>query len=150
MSAIARKINLGIAAGALAAAATLTPVSVANAAPVIPAPQAGLANSVGAECDETSTTPCFAPMSIVYPDIDNFGPIPILQNNLWWFGAANPNPPARSNILVFTPLTLIPGFLKPAYSWFTQRINIEACVFGGSVKVGPYGTTTVSVGNGCA
>ncbi|ANE83275.1 hypothetical protein A7U43_25605 [Mycobacterium adipatum] len=74
----------------------------------------------------------------------------IFQNDLWWIGRANPTPPPRADVLVFTPLSLIPGFLKPAYSWFTQNLNFEACFLGASVTVGPYGTTTVAVGRGCA
>jgi hypothetical protein len=154
MSAIARKISVGIATGAMAAAATLSPVTVANADTSIAI--SSLGSKIGsAECEPTTTTAC-APVGLpsaaaVSGALPSPGGIvrSVFQNDLWWVGPANPNPPARSEIFVFTPMSMVPGFLKPAYGWFTQNLNFEVCLLGGSVKVGPYGTTTVSVGRGC-
>lgn len=153
MSAIARKINIGLAAGAMAAAATLTPVTVAHAVPATETISAvgGHAGVLSEpDCETVSGAPCAEGM-MQAAALPTPGSVvrSIFQNELWWIGQANPNPPARSDILVFTPMSLIPGFLKPAYGWFTQNLNFEVCLLGGSVKVGPYGTTTVSVGRGC-
>lgn len=154
MSALARKIGVGVAAGAMAAAATLSPVTVANADPSVAI--SSLGSKIGsAECEPTAGNPCLpaAKLPTAAPLQSTSGPggviQSIFQNDLWWIGKANPNPPARSEILVFTPMSLVPGFLKPVYGWFTQNLNFEVCLFGGSVKVGPYGTTTVAVGRGC-
>lgn len=154
MSAIARKISVGIATGAMAAAATLSPVTVANADS--PATISSLGSKIGsAECQPTTATSCLTttlmPTAAALQSAS--GPAgfiqSVFQNNLWWIGKPNPNPPARSNVLVFTPISLIPGFLKPLYGWFTQNLNFQVCLLGGTVTVGPYGTTTVSVGRGC-
>lgn len=155
MSAIARKINVGIAAGVISAAATLSPVAVASA-DIAAAPISSLSSRIGAaQCEPTATTAC-APVGLPSAAaVSGALPTPggvvrsIFQNDLWWIGQANPNPPDRAEVLVFTPMSLVPGFLKPVYGWFTQNLNFEICVLGGSVKVGPYGTTTVSVGRGC-
>ena len=156
MSALARKINIGIAAGAMAAAATLTPVTAAHAQPAAPVPAGVVGGQIGqaddTDCVTVSGTPCatsFAPSAVGATSTPGSIVRSIFQNDLWWVGKANPNPPERSTILTFTPLSLVPGFLKPAYSWFTQNLNFEACFLGASVKVGPYGTTSLSVGRGC-
>lgn len=158
MSAIARKINIGLAAGAMAAAATLTPITVAQAQPV-PAPMSALGGMAGGLDDDSCVTVTGAPCASTLISAAAAGPSAaatpgsivqsIFQNDLWWIGRANPNPPARADILVFTPLSLVPGFLKPAYSWFTQNLDFEACFLGATVTVGPYGTTSLSVGRGC-
>ncbi|QYL23744.1 hypothetical protein [Mycolicibacterium diernhoferi] len=157
MSALARKINIGVASCAMAAAATLTPTTVAQAQPA-PAPISALGGQLGqlgdSDCVTVSGAPC-ATAFVAAAAGPSASATPggivrsIFQNDLWWIGKANPNPPARSNILVFTPLSMVPGFLKPAYSWFTKNLNFEACFLGASVKLGPYGTTTLSVGRGC-
>lgn len=154
MSALARKINMGAAACAIAAAATLTSAGVAQAQPA-PAPISSLGAQIGsAECVPSSTVSCTPSLptasSAALQSATPGGIVrSIFQNDLWWIGPANPNPGARAEILVFTPMSVVPGFLKPVYGWFTQNLNFEVCVLGGSVKVGPYGTTTVSVGRGC-
>lgn len=154
MSAITRKISVGIATGAMAAAATLTPIPIASAD--TPVAVSSLGSKIGStECESTATTPCAPaaklPEAAALQSDNGPGAViqGIFQNDLWWIGKANPNPPARSNVLVFTPLSLVPGFLKPLYGWFTQNLNFEVCLLGGTVTVGPYGTTTVSVGRGC-
>lgn len=157
MSALARKINIGVATCAMAAAATLTPATVAQAQPA-PAPIGVVGGQLGqlsdTDCVTVSGAPCataFVAAAAGPSATSTPGSIvrSIFQNDLWWVGKANPNPPARSNILTFTPISMVPGFLKPLYGWFTQNLNFEVCLLGGSVKIGPYGTTTVSVGRGC-
>lgn len=150
MSAIALKINSGVAAGLICAAATLSPVTTANADTGI-ASAGTLGSQVGsAQCVPTATTPCDPiglPTAAAVAAADPTFPDSLIQNRFWWLGPANDHP--RSEILVFTPLSLVPGFLKPAYSWFTQNWDVELCVFGLTGTLGPYGTTTLSVGRGC-
>ncbi|WP_267291311.1 hypothetical protein [Mycobacterium hackensackense] len=117
---------MGVATCAVAAAATLTPAIAAQADIATPAP--------------------LAPVTQV---IDNIAQDNWLQNQLWWIGTANPNPPAQTTVLVFTPLSLIPGFLKPIYKSITGGLNFQVCLLGASAKIGPYGTLTVSFGRGC-
>jgi hypothetical protein len=73
----------------------------------------------------------------------------ILQNGLWWFGTPNPTPPTQTTVFTFYPLALIPGFLQPFFGWFSA-INLEACVLGVTLRIGPYGTVSGSYGSGCA
>lgn len=150
MLAIARKVNVGLAAGAIVAAATLSPVSVAHATvdpftsvgthigapPCVPAP--------GVDCPVQLLQSAAQQSANFSFDWDS-----LIQNNLWWLGRENPNAPPRSPILVFTPMTLIPGFLKPLYGWFTANWDLEVCVLGLTATLGAYGKTTISVGRGC-
>ncbi|GAA2533804.1 hypothetical protein [Mycolicibacterium diernhoferi] len=145
-------MNIGIAAGAVAAAATLLPVSVAHA-DTEAAPTGSLGSQVGsAQCVPTATTSC-APIGLpsaaaLAAAASNPGfPDNLIQNKLWWLGRANDKP--RSTILEFTPMSLVPGFLKPLYGWFTAKWDLEVCVFGLTATLGPYGTTKLSVGRGC-
>ncbi|MGU3497924.1 hypothetical protein [Mycobacterium sp. C31M] len=120
----------------------------AQAAPPAPLPAVGIGSTLDADDDcGTAANPCLD-FSSAAVSATASSPNNIFQNQFWWFGPANPNSPTNP-VFTFTPLSLVPGFLKPAYSWFTQNLNFEACVFGASVKVGPYGTTTFSVGRGC-
>lgn len=150
MTAIGTRIQTATAACAIAAAAVLTPAAVANADPA-PIPMAGLGSSV---CDPSATLDCTAAVSPFASSslslIPLGAPPNILQNGLWWFGTPNPAPPTQTTVFTFYPLALIPGFLQPLYSWFTQNLNFEACVLGVTLRVGPYGTVTGSYGHGCA
>lgn len=152
MSAVARRINTGIAAGALCAAATFSPLTTANADTPI-ATAGTLGSQVGsAQCEPTATTSCEPiglPTAAAVAAADPTFPDSLIQNEFWWLGRANPNAPPRSTILEFTPMSLVPGFLKPLYGWFTAKWDVEICVFGLTATLGPYGTTTVSVGRGC-
>lgn len=143
MSVITQKLSIGVASCAMVAAATLTPVTVASVAHA-ESPTGVVGSSFAQPACDPATAIC--PQAVVQATAS---PNNIFQNQFWWIGPANPNPPARSDILVFTPLSLIPGFLKPAYSWFTQNLNFQACFLGATVTVGPYGTTSLSVGRGC-
>jgi hypothetical protein len=103
-------------------------------------------------CEPTATTSCEPiglPTAAAVAAADPTFPDSLIQNDFWWLGRANPNAPPRSEILVFTPLSLVPGFLKPAFSWFTQKWDVEICIFGLTATLGPYATTTLSVGRGC-
>lgn len=150
MSAIALKINSGVAAGLICAAATLAPVTTANADTTI-ATAGTLGSQVGnAVCEPTATTSCDPiglPTAAALAAADPTFPDSLIQNEFWWLGRANDHP--RSTILEFTPLSLVPGFLKPAFSWFTAKWDVEICIFGLTATLGPYATTKLSVGRGC-
>lgn len=120
------KFQVTAAACAVAAAATLTP-------------------AIAAQADIATPVP-LAPVTQV---LDNIAQDNWLQNQLWWIGEANPDAPPQTNVLVFTPLALIPGFLKPIYKTITAKLNFQVCFLGASAKIGPYGTFTVSFGRGC-
>jgi hypothetical protein len=150
MTAIATKFQTGAAACAIAVAAALTPTPVAHADPVMPVPTA---LGASAECELAGGPGCETETaSIGAASLAPFiGPPPnILQNGFWWFGPANPAPPPdTTDFFTFNPLPLIPGFFRPLWGFFTQNLNFEACVLGLSVKVGPYGTVTGSIGSSC-
>ena len=152
MSAIARKISSATAACAVVAAATLSSASIASAEPQI-APIASLGSHVGeAQCVPDATTSCAPvglPTAAAVRAADPTFPDSLIQNDFWWLGRANPNAPPRSTILEFTPMSLVPGFLKPVWGWFFAKWDLEVCVFGLTATIGPYGTTKVSVGRGC-
>ena len=57
--------------------------------------------------------------------------------------------PAYEDVLAFTPLALIPGFLKPLYKALTGWVDFQVCAFGVSLRVGPYLRTSITVGRGC-
>jgi hypothetical protein len=164
MSTATAKFQLGVGVVALAAAAALTPV-VAQAdttAPLRPALTSfsqGLGDTaglpVGAVCDNpTSTGDCAivtaAPANIT--GNSNSKQVaswfkPVIQNQLWWFGKANPTPPTQTVILYFEPINL--PIVGPVFGWF-PNINYESCVLGYTRTVGAYGATTISVSRGCA
>ena len=120
------KFQVTAAACAVAAAATLTPAIAAQADIATPAP--------------------LAPVTQV---LDNIAQDSWFQNQLWWIGAANPNPPDQFFVVQFQPLSFIPGVLRPVYKTLTAKLNFQVCFAGASAKIGPYGTFTVSFGRGC-
>lgn len=73
---------------------------------------------------------------------------PTLQNILLWFGQGGT--PSGNLPFTFAPQNLTPSFLKPMYGWFSQ-MNFQSCLFGTTVKLGPYGTASigVSASRGC-
>ena len=163
MKKLATKVHVGTAVCALAAAAVLTPLPAAHAGPAAPVPLASSPGSVGGsagggaeliaiapDCDpETSSTDCvttFAPSAL--PSLLPGGST-ILQNPLWWFGPPNPTPPTQTPVFTFYPLNLIPGFLRPLFSWFAD-INYEICIVGFTLHIGPYGAVSGSYSRGCA
>jgi hypothetical protein len=152
------KFNAGAAALAITAAAVLTPPVVANAEPAVQTHFAQALGSAAAVDDElwfqengpsASTSAAAATPAAGVTSAPSFNSI--FQNRLIWIGPSNPNPPAgTTTVFEFRPLALVPGFLRPLYRWFTQRLDFQLCVAGASVKVGPYGTVSGSVSSsGC-
>lgn len=128
------KIQVGIAACAVAGATMLTPVAQADIA--VPAPLAPITHIL----DNVAQSPLsFAPLNTWW------------QNDPWWWVGPGSNPSPGAPILVgtFTPLSIIPGFLQTAWKRLTQNINFSVCFFGAGAKIGPYGTITVSLTRGC-
>jgi hypothetical protein len=146
MTAIATKFQAGVAASAIAVAAALTSTPVAQADPAVPVPTA---IGASAECELVGGPDCESSAAVTASLIPITGPGSILQNQFWWFGPANPTPPPSTTVFFFNPLPLIPGFFQPLWGFFTQNLNFEVCVFGASLKVGPYGTVTGSLGSSC-
>jgi len=128
------KLQVGAAACAVAGAAVLTPVAQADIA--TPAPLAPISHVL----DNVAQAPlAFAPLN------------PWWQNDPWWWigPGSNPNPGAPILVGTFTPLSIIPGFLQEPWKRLTQNINFSACFLGAGLKVGPYGTVTLSLTRGC-
>jgi hypothetical protein len=127
MNAIATKLQVGTAACAIAAAATLIPVA-AHAAPAMSMPT--------------------APVTQVLHEL-NLGPmtlpnLPTIPEFSWFlFGTPNPNPPPHLTLLSFT----IP-ILTPILGFF-GLLNKELCLGGAAVKINAYGKISVSLGIGC-
>ncbi len=155
MATLTQKLQIG-AATAAAAAAAFAP-GVAQAAPA--APQAPALTSFAQALGNTSDLTCEEGNTLVCPVGLEVGAnastlTSIFQNQLWWFGTPNPTPPAglftpTGELFTFTPLALIPGFLQPVWGFFTENINFEACVVGATLLIGPYGTTTGKLTQGC-
>ena len=131
------RLQVGMAVCAVAAAATMTP-AMAQANIGAPAPLAPITHVL----DNVAQAPLiFAPQ-----DLSTWW-----QNDPWWWigPGSNPSPGAPVLVGTFTPLSIIPGFLQPLWKQLTANINFSACIFGAGLKVGPYGTVTVSLSRGC-
>jgi hypothetical protein len=130
MSAVANqvtKFQMTAAATVIAAAAVLTPAAVAAAKPdFMPA------------APVTQFTTQFA-QDIPFWWFDDNSPVP---NQLFALG---PLAPTATTIFSFTPLLLLPPFIRPLFGWF-NLINIGVCVAGLGVSIGPYGTISVKSG----
>jgi hypothetical protein len=161
MNRLAMKVQIGTAACAVAAAAALAPLPAAHAGPAAPAPLASSPGSLGGSagagaalidptCTPVGSPACITPLT---PSANSTFALPgghtILQNPFWWFGPPNPTPPTQTPVFTFYPLNLIPGFIRPLFSWFAD-INFEACVFGFTLHIGPYGAVSGSYSRGCA
>jgi hypothetical protein len=70
------------------------------------------------------------------------GPNGIFKNRLWWFGESNPNAPEQG-------ISLFELRILPDAGWFAN-LDFQACVFGATIKLGPYGTVSGSYTRGCA
>ena len=156
MNKLGMKLQIGTAACAVAAAAVLTPLPAAQAASS-PGSLGGSAGggaeliTITPDCDPTTSVDCVttvAPSASALPSLLPGGGT-ILQNPLWWFGPPNPTPPTQTPVFTFYPLNLLPGFIRPLFSWFAD-INYEACVFGFTLHIGPYGAVSGSYSRGCA
>jgi len=160
MSTLVNKFRVSTAACAVAAAATLTPAVIANAnpaAPLSPLSTSSVADALGGSALGSANlwwlgnNSNSAANSVVSPStLPNHGPLyQILHNRLVWVGTPNPAPPADTRpIFEVHPLNLLPGFLRPFFGWF-ENLNFQACFAGFSVKVGPYGTVSATVGRHC-
>lgn len=136
MNGVITKFQTGVAAVALAAAVTVIPATTAQAAPELTVPAAPVTQMLD-----------FAPLQVQPIELND--PRSWFQNSLWWFGSANPNPPANERVwFSFNPFALIPTMLRPFFGWMAN-LNFQACFSGLSAKIGPYGSFTVSVGSRC-
>lgn len=142
------KFQVGAAACAVVTAAALTPVA-AGAYPTMPSPLAPISNLVGSDI---ALSPISNIAETVGPSCTT-NPGPDCWGGWLWLGPNRPGypgeGPASSDILAFTPLSLIPGFLKPLYQTLTGWVDFQVCAFGVSLRVGPYLRTSVTVGRGC-
>jgi hypothetical protein len=124
MDGIATRFQVGTAAIAVAAAATLVPAA-AHAAPSISMPTAPITQVIDR-----------------VPAVVGAGHIADFQ--FFWFGNSNPHPPAS--------ITLINNLTLPIISTLISALgldNKEICVGGAAVKFGSYGGITVGLGVGC-
>lgn len=160
MSTLVNKFRVSTAACAVAAAATLTPVVIANAdtaAPLSPVSTSSLTDALGSSALASANlwwlgnTSNSAANGVASPGaVPDQGPLyQLFHNKLVWIGTPNPAPPADTRpIFEVQPLTLLPGFVRPFFGWF-ENLNFQACFAGTSVKVGPYGTVSATVGRHC-
>ncbi len=145
MSTVATKIRVGAAASVFAAATAIGAAPVAQADEPASSALGGSLGSALAECDPLSSDcEVAAPSGIASLDGGN----PLVQNSLIWFGKGNPDPPptwlwAEWNIYnsVWPPL-------QPLFSWLLD-FDLEACVLGATMRVGPYGALGVGLTQGC-
>lgn len=135
------KFQVGAAACAVVTAAALTPVA-AGAFPTMPSPLAPVSNLVSSDI-------ALAPF--IHQDIDETTMETLPWGWVWIGNNRGPENggPEYSDVLVFTPLSLIPGFLKPLYQALTGWVDFQVCAFGVSLRVGPYLRTSITVGKGC-
>ena len=151
ISTIARTVQITAAASAIAVATTFTPIGVAQAAPAVPVPQSiGATAGVNQDCAPVGVAQCtpLLPTAAVGATATPGQIIQgIFQNQFWWFGPANPAKP-KTTVLAFYPLTLIPGFLQPLFSWW-NNVNWQVCILGATAQFGPYGTVSLSYSKGC-
>ncbi len=144
VTALSTKARIAAAAAAVAAATTLTPAGVANAAPVVPVPQAIgtlAADDPVSTCDASyhGAEECYDVLGINFyftvPSlfvIDSGDP---LSPPMVWIGTPNPD---------FEPSAFGITFPNPT------GLNYQACFFGAGVTASAYtGTTFVGVGYGC-
>ncbi len=135
------KFQVGAAACVVATAAALTPVA-AGAYPNMPDPLAPVSNLIGSDI-------ALAPF--IHQDIDETTMDTLPWGWVWIGNNRGPDNggPAYEDVLVFTPVSLIPGFLKPLYKTLTGWVDFQVCAFGVSLRVGAYLRTSVTVGRGC-
>lgn len=129
------KFQVGAAACAVAAAATLTPAVIAEARPDL-VPITPVSELIG--------SPSLSPVNADGP---------------WWWVGSSPNKAANASSLAplavtgetifeFSPLALVPGFLQPIAKAVLGLIpQFSICLAGLGVKVGPYGTVKVTRGS---
>jgi hypothetical protein len=134
------KFQVGAAAAAITAAAVLTPAAVAQARPDL-MPAMPVLNSIST--DMFGTDPILGPVSF------SLAPpcVPTDAECLTSFAALAPGGP--TTIFEFSPLSFVPGFLKPVVGWFLSFIpNFSICIGGLGASIGPYGTFSIKT-NAC-
>jgi hypothetical protein len=161
MSTASIKFQLGTAALALAAAASLAPMvaqadSLAPLRPTLTSFAQSLGDTagqpVGVVCESPDgTSACsvisVAPANALAGNAANATGPTIFQNQLWWIGQPNPNPPPQSIIYTFQPVNL--PIIGGIFGWFPDT-SFQTCVLGWTTTIGPYGSVTGSVSRGCA
>ncbi|WP_099025090.1 hypothetical protein [Mycolicibacterium palauense] len=151
MSTVATKIKAGVAAGALAGAAALATVPVAQAETFATGLGAGAgAAAINTECDDATSEDCVAPAvsssSGLLP-----GGYTLLQNKLLWWGPTADVTPTLTPLVEVQLTNFIPSIfgLKEAFGW-VEQLDFTTCVAGATAKIGSYGTLTIGVSKGCA
>jgi hypothetical protein len=66
-------------------------------------------------------------------------PANLAEFNWWWFGPPNPSPPPTLTVLSTQLLAPLLGFFG----------NVELCLLGVGIHIGPYGNLSVTLGVGC-
>ena len=124
------KMRVAVAACAIAIAGGVS-APVAQAAPAVPVPASPITHLTG---------PALTPRAV---GVGNFA------TDLVWLGSTpNPNQPTPRVLFSIKPLNLLPGFIRPFFSWF-KSLNFSACIAGVGVKSSAYGTVSVSVARNC-
>jgi hypothetical protein len=139
MGALSGKIKAtAAAAAAVAATAALMPASVATADPDITAANASaVGNSALAYLD--SSTNAFV------PDISLRS---IFENDLWWFGPANPDYDGQTLIQIDTA-NFLPPIIRDFYATWLDDVDFTACFGGFATQFGPYGSVRLAYGSHC-
>lgn len=161
MTTTTTKFQLGAAALAVGAAATLTPVvaqadTMSPLAPSLTSVSQGVGSGILSNIFKKPTAKVGATKATS-----------IFQNKFLWLGTPNPTPPSpQVPVWTFKPLNAVAWvpFLGPGsaiWNWWNKQSS-QTCIAGISTFVGPYGTTpdgnTPSAGsithqwspNGCA
>jgi hypothetical protein len=75
--------------------------------------------------------------------------VPALTDCTGLAGLAALAPGGPTTIFEFSPLSLVPGFLKPVVGWFLNFIpRFSVCIGGLGASIGPYGTFSLKT-NSC-
>jgi hypothetical protein len=125
---IATKLGITIAASAIALAVS---APAAQAAPIVSVPAAPITHIV---------EPALTPTTL------ELGNLPLAN---WWLNtAASQNQSSATTVFSVKPLALLPGFIKPLFGWFAS-LNLNACIAGVGLHVGPYGTVSATISRTC-
>lgn len=138
MSGITQKLSIGVATCAMAAAATLTTIPVAQAAPAFAPPPKVLGGTI-VENDLWS----------VLPDSYWFQFLQDLRKGDAELEDWDPPSPSFSGSTTIFEFTVLESDLSgwPIVGWFAKK-SLTVCTPHFSVKIGPYGGLSVGVGRG--
>lgn len=124
------RMSVAVAVCAVAIAGGMS-APTAQAAPVVPVPASPVTHLTG---------PALTPRAV---GVGNFA------TDLVWFGSTpNPNQSPPRTLFSIRPLTLLPGFVRPFFSWF-ESLNLSLCIAGVGVHVSAYGTVSATVARNC-